>query len=295
MKLLTFYDDKQILKSGILVDDSVIDVAKAAASLSLHTIPDNPIALLKQGSHILDQLQQIVDKKDQLKDDCLLDVATIQSGAAVPQPGKIVCVGLNYRRHAEEAGMAIPTEPVLFSKYNNTITGPERTVCLPDIAVEYDYEAELAFVIGKTAKNVSVEDALDYVLGYCNVNDVSARDLQLRTGQWLIGKTLDDFLPVGPYLLTADEVPNPQNLAIKTWRNGELVQNSNTADMIFSVAEIIAHISSLMTLEPGDLITTGTPEGVIFGTVEREWLTQGDEVIIEVEGFGQLKNRFSKA
>jgi 2-keto-4-pentenoate hydratase/2-oxohepta-3-ene-1,7-dioic acid hydratase in catechol pathway len=207
----------------------------------------------------------------------------------VPRPGKIIAVGLNYRRHAQETGAAIPETPILFSKFNNTLAASCQRVALPAVASQYDYEVELGVVIGRRAADVAVEKALDYVLGYCTANDLSARDLQMRTSQWLLGKTLDGFCPVGPYVVTRDEVPDPQRLALRTWVNDELRQNSNTADMIFSVAEIVSYASRYMTLEAGDLIITGTPEGVILGMPEpRTWLKAGDEVAVEVEGLGRL-------
>jgi 2-keto-4-pentenoate hydratase/2-oxohepta-3-ene-1,7-dioic acid hydratase in catechol pathway len=196
---------------------------------------------------------------------------------------------LNYRRHAQETGAPIPDTPILFSKFNNALAGTCEPVPLPRVATQYDYEVELGVVIGRRAASVKVEDALDYVLGYCTANDLSARDLQMRTSQWLLGKTLDRFCPVGPYLVTRDEVPEPQALNLRTWVNGELRQNSNTGDMIFSVAEIVSYTSQYMTLDAGDLIITGTPEGVILGMPEpRPWLKPGDEVTVEVEGLGKL-------
>ena len=209
----------------------------------------------------------------------------------MPQPGKIVCVGLNYRKHAEESGAPIPTTPVLFSKFDNTIAAHNEGVPLIEAATQYDYEVELGVVVGKTARNVSEAEALGTVFGYTTANDVSARDLQMRTSQWLLGKTLDKFLPIGPYLVTADDVPDPQALPLRTWLNGELRQNSNTADMIFTVAQIIAYISRHFPLEPGDVIVTGTPEGVIMGTAEKRWMVPGDLVEVEVEGLGKLANR----
>jgi 2-keto-4-pentenoate hydratase/2-oxohepta-3-ene-1,7-dioic acid hydratase in catechol pathway len=210
-------------------------------------------------------------------------------GPVVPAPGKILAVGLNYRRHAMETHAAIPETPVLFSKFNNSLAASGEPVPLPPVASQYDYEVELGVVIGRRAAGVPVERALEYVLGYCTANDLSARDLQFRTTQWLLGKTMDKFCPVGPYLVTRDEVSDPQRLALRTWVNGELRQNSSTADMIFSVAQIVSYASEYMTLEPGDLIITGTPEGVILGMPEpRSWLRSGDEVVVEVEGLGRL-------
>ncbi|RLT42748.1 MAG: FAA hydrolase family protein [Chloroflexi bacterium] len=210
--------------------------------------------------------------------------------APLPHPGKILCVGLNYRRHAAESGMAAPLTPVLFSKFNNSIAAPDERVPLPANAEQYDYEAELAVVIGKRARNVSKRDALAHVFGYCNSNDLSARDLQMRTSQWLLGKTPDKFLPLGPCIVSADEVPNPQKLRIRCWVNGQQRQDSNTADMIFSIAHIISYASQYFTLEPGDVISTGTPEGVIFGMQQKQWLRPGDSVAVEVGDFGRLTN-----
>jgi 2-keto-4-pentenoate hydratase/2-oxohepta-3-ene-1,7-dioic acid hydratase in catechol pathway len=223
----------------------------------------------------------------------LCEEATLTYGPCVAQPGKIIGIGLNYRRHAVESGMAIPTSPVLFPKYSNTIAAPGEQIILPVNALEYDYEAELGVVIGGRAKNVSEQAALNYVLGYCNLNDLSARDLQFRTSQWLLGKSLDQFMPIGPYLVTADEVPNPQALDIRCWVNGSLRQNSSTADMVFSVAYLVSYLSQYMTLEAGDVIATGTPEGVAFGMKDKQWLKPGDEVTVEVAGLGRLTNTMS--
>lgn len=211
----------------------------------------------------------------------------------VPRERKIVCVGLNYRKHAEESGMATPRYPVLFSKFNNALAAYGDSVELSPLAEQYDYEAELAVVMGKRAKGIPREQALNYVFGYCCANDLSARDLQMRTGQWLLGKTLDGFCPLGPYLVTADEVGNPNELGIRCYVNGDMRQNSNTRDMIFPVDEIVSYVSSFMTLEPGDVILTGTPEGVILGYPEeqRVWLKPGDEIRVEIDRVGVLTNR----
>jgi 2-keto-4-pentenoate hydratase/2-oxohepta-3-ene-1,7-dioic acid hydratase in catechol pathway len=206
------------------------------------------------------------------------------------QPTAIICIGLNYRKHAEESGAAIPTHPVVFSKFNNTLAAYGESVSLPAVAKEYDYEVELCAVIGKHATGVSKDNALDYVYGYTTANDLSVRDLQTRTSQWLLGKTMDKFFPIGPYLVTADEAGDPQAMTLTTKVNGELRQNSNTADMIFRVDEIVAYISTYFPLEPGDLITTGTPEGVAMGMANKPWLQPGDVVEVEVGSLGALRN-----
>lgn len=226
----------------------------------------------------------------------LLDEATLDIAPCVQAPSKIVCVGLNYRKHAEESGMPIPETPILFNKFPNTLTGHGDEVTLPRDSMQNDYEAELGIVIGKRAKDVSEEEALDYVFGYCNVNDLSSRDWQFRTHQWMLGKCIDGFNPTGPYLVTADEVPNPNALRISCTVNGEQRQNSNTSDMIFDCKQIISYISKHMTLEPGDLIITGTPEGVVFGYPKEKqvWLEDGDVVTIEIEGLGSLTNTMKR-
>ncbi len=296
MKLLTFTRNHQF-QLGVKIESGIIDITAARAALAPDNaqIPANLADLLAGGPAALKSLAGLVEKAAGQTQGAnwLLDEADLQFGPCVPNPGKIICVGLNYRRHAEETGAAIPSTPVLFSKFNSTLAAPGEPVPLPDSAEKYDYEVELAVVMGQKAKHVSEADALNYVLGYSTANDVSARDLQLLTGQWLLGKTLDKFLPLGPYLVTAEEVGDPQKLNLQTWVNGELRQNSNTSDMIFTVAQIVSYISRYMTLEPGDVIITGTPEGVILGMKEKQWLKPGDEVTVEVEKLGRLTNKMT--
>lgn len=221
-----------------------------------------------------------------------LNLAEVTLEAMVPSPGKILCVGLNYRQHAAESQMVIPATPILFSKFSNALAGHQSAIPIAPNWQAVDYEAELLVVIGREARYVTIDQALDYVLGYACANDLSERSLQLGQpgGQWLLGKTLDKFLPIGPYLVTADEIPDPQNLMIRGWLNGELRQDSRTADMIFSVAEIIAFASSYMTLYPGDLISTGTPAGVILGMADKHYLKPGDTFMVEITGLGCLSN-----
>ncbi|HTK07104.1 MAG TPA: fumarylacetoacetate hydrolase family protein [Ktedonobacteraceae bacterium] len=296
MRLLTFHTPTG-LRLGVKTADGIVDVATLAEQLkstqSVDAIPASIEAFCADVATSLPAIEQLVASASLLPADTgswLLAEKDLQYGPCVPVTGKIICIGLNYRRHAIETGMAIPTSPVLFPKYANSLAANGDTVTLQDNAVEYDYEAELAVVIGREAKYVSEEKALEYVLGYCNANDLSARDLQFRSSQWMLGKFLDQFLPVGPYLVTADEVGDPQNLSIRCTLNGELRQNSTTGDMVFSVAQIISYLSQYMTLAPGDIISTGTPEGVIMGMKERKWLVPGDKVVVEVEGLGQLVN-----
>lgn len=209
----------------------------------------------------------------------------------ISRPSKIIAIGLNYEDHAEETGAEIPKKPIVFAKYPNTIVGPGDPIRIPKITEQADYEAELAVVIGERARNVEVEEALDYVFGYMNSNDVSSRDLQFSEGgQWTRSKSLDTFSPIGPYLVTKDEIEDPQNLSVKCILNGEVMQDGTTEKMIFSVAEIVAFLSTGMTLEPGDIIMTGTPPGVGFARDPKVFLKDGDEVSIEIEGLGTLTN-----
>jgi 2-keto-4-pentenoate hydratase/2-oxohepta-3-ene-1,7-dioic acid hydratase in catechol pathway len=212
----------------------------------------------------------------------------------IERPGKIVCVGLNYRDHAAEGGMDLPKAPLLFAKWPNTLIGHGDPIVLPPESTQVDYEAELGVVIGRSARRVSERDALDHVSGYICVNDVSARDMQFADGQWTRGKSPDTFCPVGPRLVPREEIDDPQALAIRCIVNGEALQDSSTAQMIFSVAEIISYASQVITLEPGDLIATGTPAGVGVFRDPKVLLSDGDEVSVEVEGLGTLTNPITK-
>ncbi|WP_425100165.1 fumarylacetoacetate hydrolase family protein [Tropicibacter sp. S64] len=218
----------------------------------------------------------------------------------VEEPGRIgsclawvpnfFCVGLNYALHAKESGMDAPAEPILFSKATSALSGPYDDVIIPRKSTKADWEVELGVVIGKTASYVSEEDALDYVAGYCTINDMSEREFQIeKLGQWIKGKSAPTFGPVGPYLVTADEVGDPQSLRVSLDLNGETVQDSNTSDMIFSVREIVSYMSQFMELQPGDIIATGTPSGVGMGMKPQRFLKPGDVMEIEVHGLGRQK------
>ena len=211
--------------------------------------------------------------------------------APIQNPGKVFCIGLNYRDHAIETNSPIPSEPVVFNKFSQAVVGPEDAVVLPKVAHEVDYEAELVVIIGKQGKNISKENAFSHVAGYTCGNDVSARDWQKGRpgGQWLLGKTPDTFAPTGPYLVTADEVV-PHNIKIGLRLNGETLQNSSTKELIFGVDEVIAHVSQLITLQPGDLIFTGTPPGVGVARTPPIYLKPGDRMEVEIEDVGVLVN-----
>jgi 2-keto-4-pentenoate hydratase/2-oxohepta-3-ene-1,7-dioic acid hydratase in catechol pathway len=278
---------------GVKTGQGILDVAAANRVLNVPGVADSPGAFYATGLSGLPTLKEFVNRALEAEGRAawLLAEDRLELGPCLPRPGKIICVGLNYRNHAKESKLEIPPVPVLFSKFQNAVAAPNEPVPLPAVAEKYDYEAELAVVIGRQAKYVPEGQALDYVLGYCNTNDVSARELQSKTSQWLLGKSLDKFLPVGPYLLTADEAGDPQNWPVRCWFNGELRQNSNTADMIFSVTQLVSFISQHMTLEPGDLISTGTPEGVILGQPHpRTWMKPGDTMTVEVGPLGRLTN-----
>jgi 2-keto-4-pentenoate hydratase/2-oxohepta-3-ene-1,7-dioic acid hydratase in catechol pathway len=210
------------------------------------------------------------------------------AGLCIPWPSKIICIGLNYHRHAVEVKMQPTETPFIFSKFDNALAAAGQAVRLPLGGQKYDYEGELGVVIGRRAVRVPESAALEYVWGYCNANDLSDRDLQVRTSQVMLGKTLDGFLPVGPGLVSADEVGDPQNLRIRTWLNSEIRQDSSTSDMIFSVAELVSYLSNYIPLEVGDFIATGTPEGVILGRESPVWMKPGDIVEVEVQGLGRL-------
>jgi len=291
MRLVT-YESKGKWRAGVIVDGNIVDstVAATSAEISIDTdpVPNRQIIRLNtdQQSHFWRAARAIADTHLFNVDFPLKDA---HLGPPIPDPDKIICLGLNYRRHAEEAGLAVPKVPLLFAKYRNTLCGPADPIILPSVSTEIDYECELAVVIRRSCKNVPAVDALDCVAGYMAFNDISARDLQFQTGQWLSGKTLDTFAPCGP-VLVIDEISDPQDLNIATRINGEVLQQSNTRDMIFSVAESIAYISQLMTLEPGDIIATGTPEGVGFKRTPPIFLREGDMVEVEIENIGTLRN-----
>ncbi|MBI0579892.1 fumarylacetoacetate hydrolase family protein [Neobacillus cucumis] len=296
MKLVNFKVNKsEKLKFGVKTEVGIVDVEKAwqAAGEPVNT----PLSLeewLQSNEESKEWFQQFIQSnKDSAS--LLYQEDQIEFAPCIHKGAKIICVGLNYRRHAEESNMEPPSTPILFNKYSNSLAGHGEKVELPADSNQVDYEAELGIIIGKKAKGVPKEQALDYVAGYCNANDLSARDLQFRTNQWLLGKSCDGFCPVGPYLVTADEVGNPNQLKIETIVNGNVRQSSNTSDMIFHCDELISYISTYITLEPGDLIITGTPEGVIMGLPkqEQDWLTDGDEVTIKIEKLGVLSNQLA--
>jgi 2-keto-4-pentenoate hydratase/2-oxohepta-3-ene-1,7-dioic acid hydratase in catechol pathway len=292
MKLFTFWDGEKYAL-GVQTKLGSLHVELAGNGHGL--VSTDIMHIIEEGEPALALLKEWADGMNETNAAYWLDESKLEYGPCVTEPGKIICVGLNYRKHAEETNAAIPTSPILFNKFSNSLAGNSEAICIPSATHKLDYEAELAIVIGKRAKHVTKEKALHYVFGYCPANDLSARDLQLKTSQWLLGKSCDGFCPIGPYLTTADEVGDPNDLAISTIVNGEVRQSSNTSDMIFYCDEIISYISRHMTLEPGDIILTGTPEGVVLGyPPERQiYLKSGDIVTIEIEKLGALTNSFT--
>ncbi|MBE3102936.1 MAG: fumarylacetoacetate hydrolase family protein [Bacilli bacterium] len=295
MKLLNFkVHPKDQFKFGIKTDFGILDVAKAWKSAGKPSeIPTSLEQWLEGNKETKENFENFVASHKN-NSDFVLQEKNIEFGPCVPKSAKIICVGLNYKKHAQESNMEMPKTPILFNKFGNALLGHMGKVEIPIDSNKVDFEAELGIVIGKKAKKVPKENSLDYVAGYCNVNDISARDLQFRTNQWLLGKSCDGFSPAGPYLVTPEEVGDPNKLKIETFLNGKVRQSSNTADMIFNCNEIISYISNYITLEPGDFILTGTPEGVILGLPENEqvWLTEGDEVTIKIEKLGELTSQF---
>jgi len=290
MQLLT-YRHEDGLRLGVRTERGVVDVARAGlvAGVDAAAIPATMIEVIAGGPAAIAMLASLVAAA-QADASLWLDESHLNIGPCVPAPGKIICIGLNYRRHAEESGMNIPKAPVLFSKFNNVLAAHGDDVPIPPDTRQMDYEAELALVIGCRGRHIAETDALKYVFGYFNANDISARDLQTLSGQWLLGKTPDGFLPIGPYLVTSDEVVDPHNLRVTCTVNGELRQDSNTGDLIFNIPQIISYISRYITLEPGDIISTGTPEGVALGRPDKPWLQPGDAVTIAINGLGTLTN-----
>jgi 2-keto-4-pentenoate hydratase/2-oxohepta-3-ene-1,7-dioic acid hydratase in catechol pathway len=217
-------------------------------------------------------------------------LASVELLAPIPRPPKIICVGLNYRDHAIEAKMEIPSVPTIFSKFSTSVIGPGESIVLPKDSQKPDYEAEFAFVVGKGGRYISADRWQEHVFGYTNLNDVSARDYQMATSQWMMGKTFDTFAPMGPWIVSAEEIPDPHALNIQLAINGQVLQRSNTRELIFRIPDLLVYLSSVFTLEPGDIVSTGTPSGVGFSHKPPRWLRAGDEVVLTVQGIGELRN-----
>lgn len=270
-------------RAALLVGEYLLDIHATEANL-----PANVRQLLEGGPEVLQAVAALADRPNATK----VAVAKARFHAPVADPRKIICVGLNYKDHAAESGAPIPKDPVLFSKYATALIGHGEAIVLPRVSQEVDYEAEFVIVVGKKGRHLTPANALDHVAGYTVGHDVSARDWQLKKDgkQWMVGKTFDTFAPAGPYLVTRDEVPDPQSLAISLKLNGQVMQNSNTKQMIFSVVELMVYLSQVFTVEPGDLIYTGTPPGVGLARKPPVFLKDGDVAEVEIEGLGVLRN-----
>ena len=285
MRLVTFLDGGEPRLGALRGEGArqeVIDLNRADPAL-----PAEMIALLQGGPEALARARRALDAAPAGNARLL---ASVTLRAPVPRPGKIICIGLNYRDHAAESAVAVPDYPTVFAKYASCVIGSGEAIVLPKLSEQVDYEGELGVVIGRTARHVPESSALEYVAGYLPFNDVSARDFQHRTSQWTIGKTFDTFGPMGPALVTADEVPDPQNLDLRVRIGDEILQSSNTSKMIFSIAHLIAYLSAVLTLEPGDVIATGTPEGVGAARTPQRFLRPGETVRVEIAGLGTLEN-----
>ena len=279
-------------RAGIAHEQAVVDasayllsraeVASGQADLSVR-------ALLQQGQQALKEVFARAKSQFEARSG-LLSLDALELGPPVPDPDKIMCLGVNYREHAAEAQQELPAVPMFFAKFRNSLIGPTSPILLPRASTQVDYEGELAVIIGQHCKEVAEQEALQYVAGYTIMNDVSARDVQMQTSQWTAGKALDTFAPMGPGIVLASSIPNPQTLTLTTRVNEQVVQHDTTANMVFSVASVIAFLSSLMTLEPGDIIATGTPSGVGFKRTPPLFLHDGDVVEVEIERIGRIRN-----
>lgn len=311
LQLVTFVHHGQ-MRVGAHVSGRVVDIRAALASrlqrggegrpreLAAALIPGEMRAFIERGEPALAQARAAVEYALAREDEpgepgaerLVYRLDEVAVHAPVLNPEKIIAVGLNYLDHARESGLEPPKRPLFFSKYPSSIVGPRSPVVLPpsDVTSKVDYEVELAVVIGRAAKNVTVDEAMDHVYGYTILNDVSARDLQFEDGQWVKGKALDTFAPMGPWIVTKDEIADPHNLRLVLALNGEVMQDSNTSNLIFGIPTLISYFSRLFTLKPGDIISTGTPPGVGQARVPPRFLKPGDTMVAEVQGIGALEN-----
>jgi 2-keto-4-pentenoate hydratase/2-oxohepta-3-ene-1,7-dioic acid hydratase in catechol pathway len=278
MKFVSFQSAARA-EAGVLSGDRVIGLAAAGFA--------DILVVLASGEEGRAKIDKFVSDPPA---DSVFPLASLRLLAPVPRPPKLICIGLNYRDHAAEAHQEIPKVPTIFAKFSNVVIGPGEAIVLPKISRKPDYEAEFMFVIGAGGRNIAAEDWQRHVFGYTAFNDVSARDFQSVTSQWMISKTFDTFAPMGPYLVSADEIADPHALDISLSIGGEVLQHSNTRELIFQIPDLIAYLSSVVTLEPGDVVATGTPGGVGFARKPPRYLKPGDEVVVSIEGLGELRN-----
>ncbi|MEZ6037192.1 MAG: fumarylacetoacetate hydrolase family protein [Planctomycetota bacterium] len=301
MKLLAFAPSSSPATTAprpgaLLADGSVLDLTHPACGLPALTNALDACDL--DGAFLPAAAKLVADtgRHDALRQaGAVLTRDAVRLHAPVPRPGKILCIGLNYRDHAEEQGAKLPERPLVFSKFSTCVLAPGGTIVIPPGSKETDYEAELGVVIGRRASRVTKENAMQHVLGYCNFHDVSARDFQFADGQWQRGKACDTFAPFGEFVATTDEIPDPHVLGIRLRLNGKTLQDSNTNQLVFRVPELIEFLSTYITLEPGDVIATGTPPGVGFARKPPIYLQPGDTVEVEIDGLGVLSNAVAAA
>ena len=245
-------------------------------------------AVIEGGSQARERIASWLGDRSRAAETVPLEKARLL--APLTRPPKIICVGLNYRDHAIESKMEIPKVPTIFSKYSTAVTGPGAPIVLPKLSSKPDYEAELAFVIGKGGRHIPSDRWQEHIFGYTNFHDVSARDYQMATTQWMMGKTFDTFAPMGPAIVTSDEIPDPHALDIQMIINGEVLQSSNTSNLIFRIPALVEYLSGVFTLEAGDVVATGTPAGVGFSRNPPRWLRPGDDAVVRISGLGELRN-----
>lgn len=279
MKFVTFSRRDREAEPGVIRKNRIFGIRDLGFS--------SLVELASSGQGIFPELQDWLANQPA---DGGIDLKSVHLMSPIQKPSKIICVGLNYRDHAVEAKMPIPSVPTIFSKFTTSIIGPGEAIILPRNSIQPDYEAELAFVIGTGGRHIPIESWRDHLFGYTIMNDVSARDYQFSTSQWQMGKSFDTFAPIGPWIVSSDAIPDPHELDIKLRINQEILQDSNTRELIFNIPELIAYLSSVFTLEPGDIVSTGTPSGVGIARVPPRFLRCGDEVTISIEGIGELRN-----
>ncbi len=279
MRLITFRLSGGEPEAGAMVGDRVVSLSGLGFR--------NMLAVLAGGDEAKAKIENWIYHPPQ---GVSIAFRAVEVLAPIPRPPKLICIGLNYRDHALETKMEIPQRPTIFSKFSNAVTGPGSPIVLPKNSSQPDYEAEFAFVIGRGGRHIAASDWAKHVFGYTIVNDVSARDFQMATSQWLVGKTFDTFAPMGPHIVSAGEIADPHALDISLRVNGETLQSSNTRELIFKIPELVEYLSSVMTLEPGDVVSTGTPAGVGFARKPPRYLQAGDEVVASVAGIGELRN-----
>ena len=279
MRFVTFELNGQAHPGVLSGNSEVVDLSSEGFTTLLDLIRIGPLAYTQAEKLLASPPSGTTHALDQVR---LL--------APIPKPGKIICVGLNYLDHAKETGAEIPKVPTIFNKFSTAVIGPGDNVVLPRVSKAPDYEAEFAFVLGSGGRNIAASDWADHIFGYTILNDVTARDYQRATTQWLMGKTFDTFAPIGPWIVTRDEIADPHDLDIQLEIGGEILQDSNTRELIFKIPDLIAFLSSVFTLEPGDIVSTGTPAGVGFARKPPRYLRAGEEMVVRIESIGELRN-----